>query len=227
MLKEWNNMPEKMKNNSVRPYYHILYTKRKQLAVKRIFDIYASFFMLILLSPILLLVGILIKMDSKGPVFFRQIRVTQCGRKFRIFKFRTMVENADKLGSQVTTSNDMRITSIGSKIRKYRIDELPQLINVFIGDMTFVGTRPEVPKYVKEYTPSMLATLLLPAGITSRASIEYREEEKLLRNAASADLVYVTEVLPEKMEYNLKSLEDFNLWSDFVTMLKTAAAVIK
>ncbi|MGW5891931.1 sugar transferase, partial [Priestia megaterium] len=177
MLKRWVDLPENMKNEDVKKYHEILYKKRPSLLIKRIFDLVASCIILILLSPIFLIIGTVIRIDSRGPVIFRQSRVTQYGKEFSIFKFRTMVNNAEKLGTQVTTSNDNRITRSGKFLRKYRLDELPQLINILLGDMSFVGTRPEVNKYVEQYTEEMMATLLLPAGVTSKASIFYRDEE--------------------------------------------------
>ena len=169
----------------------------------------------------------MIKLDSEGPVLFKQVRVTSYGKKFKIWKFRTMVNNADKIGTQVTTKGDSRITRVGHLLRKVRLDELPQLFNVLAGDMTFVGTRPEVPKYVECYTDEMKATLLLPAGITSRASIEYKDEEKLLENVENADTAYVQKVLPEKMKYNLREIERYSFWRDIETMIRTVFAVIK
>ncbi len=189
-----------MKVPSVKKYYDILYKKRFSLFFKRVFDIVMALIVLIVSLPVFIFIGIAIKLDSRGPVLFRQVRVTQYGREFKIFKFRTMVINADKLGTQVTTKNDNRITGVGKFIRKIRLDEIPQLFNVLLGDMSFVGTRPEVVKYVEKYTDEMLATLLLPAGITSKASIQYKNEEKLLSNADNADEVYINQVLPEKNE---------------------------
>ncbi|MBQ8729742.1 MAG: sugar transferase, partial [Lachnospiraceae bacterium] len=182
---------------------------------------------IIVLLPIFAILAILIKCDSKGPVMFRQVRITRYGKEFRIFKFRTMVNNADKIGSQVTTNNDARITKVGAKLRGVRLDELPQLFNVFAGDMSFVGTRPEVKKYVERYTDSMYATLLLPAGITSEASIEYKDEEKLLAGGEDTDEIYVSQVLPQKMKYNLESIKKFSIFSDIKTMFRTVFAVLK
>lgn len=227
MLKEWEHLPKYMQTEAVRPYYEKLKKKKISLALKRVFDVVMSAFMLIVLSPVMLIISIAIVMDSKGGVFFRQERVTQYGRKFRIFKFRTMVANADKLGSQVTVKNDMRVTKVGAAIRKYRIDELPQLINIMLGDMSYVGTRPEITKYVKKYTPEMMATLLLPAGVTSEASIKYKDEERLLDAADDVDEVYVKQVLPGKMEYNLQSIDRFSFIREILTMFKTVIAVIK
>ena len=208
-------------------YYQILEKHRKGLVIKRLFDICVSLILIIILSPILLILSLMIKLDSKGPVLFRQVRVTQYGKEFRICKFRTMVNDAEKKGTQVTTKNDSRVTRVGKMLRGCRLDELPQLFNVLKGEMTFVGTRPEVVKYVNCYTEEMLATLLLPAGITSQASIEYKDEEKLLENAENADEVYVEKVLPDKMKYNLKSLEEFSVLNDLKTMILTVIAVVK
>jgi glycosyltransferase len=227
MLKNWNKLPEYMRTEEVRPYYDLLQRKKLSLFFKRVFDIVVSLIMIILCSPILLIISILIVKDSKGGVFYRQERVTQYGRVFRIFKFRTMVQNADQIGTQVTVSNDSRITKIGSKLRNCRLDELPQLFNIFLGDMTFVGTRPESVHYVKSYTNEMYATLLLPAGVTSEASIEYKDEADLLDQADDVDSVYINEVLPEKMKYNLNSLKEFSFFKEIATMFRTVFAVLR
>ena len=226
MLKNWNELPEYMRTDEVRPYYDLLQKKKISLFFKRVFDIVVSMIMIILCSPILLIISILIVKDSKGGVFYRQERVTQYGRVFRIFKFRTMVQNADQIGTQVTVSNDSRITKIGSKLRNCRLDELPQLFNIFLGDMTFVGTRPESVHYVKSYTNEMYATLLLPAGVTSEASIEYKDEADLLDQADDVDSVYINEVLPEKMKYNLNSIKEFSFFKEIATMFRTVFAVL-
>ncbi|QCT70871.1 sugar transferase [Eubacterium maltosivorans] len=226
MLKGWEHLPKYMQTESVRPYYEKLKKRKISLALKRIFDVAMSAFMLIVLSPVMLIISIAIVMDSKGGVFFRQERVTQYGRKFRIFKFRTMVANADKLGSQVTVKNDMRVTKVGAVIRKYRIDEIPQLINIMLGDMSYVGTRPEVMKYVKSYTPEMMATLLLPAGVTSEASIKYKDEENLLEGTIDVDYVYVNKILPEKMNFNFQYLNEFSLTKDIFIMFRTVFIVV-
>lgn len=227
MLKNWNELPEYMRTDEVRPYYDLLQKKRLSLFLKRVFDIVVSLIMIILCSPILLIISILIVKDSKGGVFYRQERVTQYGRVFRIFKFRTMVKNADQIGTQVTVSNDSRITKIGSKLRNCRLDELPQLFNIFIGDMTFVGTRPESVHYVESYSNEMYATLLLPAGVTSEASIEYKDEADLLDQADDVDSVYINEVLPEKMKYNLNSIKEFSFFKEIATMFRTVFAVLR
>ena len=224
-MRKWNELPEFMKNEEVKKYYNILQKKKASLMLKRIFDIIVSIFMIILLSPVLIAVSIWIKLDSKGPVFYRQERITQYGRVFRIFKFRTMVTGADKIGTLVTTKNDSRITRVGEKIRKCRLDEIPQLFNILLGDMSFVGTRPEVKKYVDAYTDEMMATLLLPAGVTSLASIQYRDEDEILAKYVdeehSVDEVYVEKILPDKMKYNLKYLKSFSIVEDIVLCVKT------
>ena len=229
LVKEWNELPKFMQVEEVRPYYEILRKKKGQLILKRIFDICASLILIVLLSPIILFFSIWIKLDSNGPVFYRQERVTQYGKVFRIFKFRTMVNNADKIGNLVTSKNDSRITKVGEKIRKYRIDEIPQLFNVLIGEMSFVGTRPEVQKYVNQYTPEMYATLLLPAGVTSLASIEFKDEDEILERYTSkgreTNEVYVKEVLPLKMEYNLKAITSFIFIKELGTMISTVVKV--
>ena len=222
----WEKLPDNMRTEEVRPYYDLLKKRRCGLFFKRVFDVVVSALMLILLSPVFLVLAIAIKIDSKGPVFYRQVRVTQYGKTFRIFKFRTMVQNADKIGTQVTVNNDSRITRIGKLIRKCRLDEVCQLIDVFRGTMTFVGTRPEVPKYVEKYTPQMMATLLLPAGITSLASICYKDEDELLDGAEDVDKTYVEKVLPDKMRYNLQAIKKFGFWGDIKTMFMTVFAVL-
>lgn len=227
ILKKWENIPENMKVPSVKEYYDLLYKKRFSLFFKRAFDIVMALIVIIVTFPVFIFIGIAIKFDSRGPILFRQVRVTQYGKQFKIFKFRTMVVNADKLGTQVTTKNDNRITRVGNLIRKIRLDEIPQVFNVLLGDMSFVGTRPEVVKYVEKYTDEMLATLLLPAGITSKASIQYKNEEKLLSNTNNADEVYINQVLPEKMNYNLQSIKEFSFWGELSVMLQTLIAVVK
>lgn len=227
MLRKWEDLPDYMRTEEVRTYYDSLKKKQMSLLLKRCFDLIVGIIVFIILSPIMIIFSIAIASDSRGGVFFRQERVTQYGRKFRIFKFRTMVANAESIGTQVTVQNDMRITRVGKLLRKTRLDEFPQLINVILGDMSFVGTRPEVTKYVERYTPEMYATLLLPAGITSMASIQYKDEDELLANADNVDDVYVNEVLPGKMKYNLSSITSFSFISEIVTMIKTVFAVLK
>ena len=222
---KWEQLPPEMQTEEVRKYYDVLKKKKVSLFFKRAFDILVSFLMLLVLTPVFLVLAIAIKIDSRGPVFYRQTRITQYNRKFRIFKFRSMVQGADK-GSQVTVSGDARITRVGNIVRKCRLDEISQLIDVFRGKMTFVGTRPEVPKYTEQYTPEMLATLLLPAGVTSLASIYYKDEAELLDTAEDADKTYIEEVLPAKMYYNLKAIENFSFWGDIEVMFMTVFAVL-
>ncbi len=226
MLCKWEKLPPELQLDEVRPYYDILKKKQGSLLCKRIFDIVVSIVMLTVLLPVFLILAIAIKLDSPGPVFYRQVRVTRYGKQFRIFKFRSMVSNADKIGAQVTVGNDSRITRVGKLIRKCRLDELCQLIDVFRGTMTFVGTRPEVPKYVAAYTPAMMATLLLPAGVTSLASIFYKDEDRLLDGAGDVDKTYTEEVLPGKMRYNLKAIEKFSFFGDIKVMFMTVFAVL-
>ena len=226
-MKKWSELPQNMQTDAVKVYYDILKSKTASLILKRIFDIIVSSVLIVICSPIMLILAICIKIDSKGPVMFRQRRVTTYNRVFRIFKFRTMVNDAEKKGTQVTTNNDPRVTKVGKLIRGCRLDELPQLFNVFLGDMTFVGTRPEVEKYVAAYTDEMMATLLLPAGITSVASIKYKDEERLLEAAENTDEVYINEVLPEKMKYNLEALKNFSFFGDIKIMFQTVFAVLK
>ena len=226
MLRAWDKLPQNMQVEEVKPYYEVLAKKRMSLVMKRCFDILMSTIMLILLSPLMLGLSIAIALDSKGGVFFRQERVTQYGRKFRIHKFRTMVANAENIGSKVTVANDMRVTKIGGKIRKSRLDELPQLIDILVGDMSFVGTRPEVTKYVKQYTPEMMATLLMPAGVTSLASIKYKDEDELLQETEDVEQTYIDVILPKKMKYNLWSIAHFGILKDIVTLIDTVAAVL-
>lgn len=225
ILKKYEELPENIKNNEVKEYYEILKHKKISLVIKRIFDFCASLILLIILSPIMLVLAIMIKLESKGPVFYRQERITKYGKKFKIFKFRTMVQDADKKGALVTIGKDPRITKVGSKIRKCRLDEFPQLINVLKGEMSFVGTRPEVEKYVNKYTNEMKATLLMPAGISSRASIEYKNEDEMISEYLSKgekiDDIYVKRILPEKMKWNLEYIKKFNIWEDIKICFKT------
>ena len=225
MLKPWDELPDDMKTEAVRPYYDVLSRHRGTLALKRVFDFTASLIMLIVLLPVMLLIAAAIRIDTPGCVLFFQERVTTYGKRFRIWKFRTMYSNAEKNGTQVTVSNDKRITRVGQFLRKYRLDELPQLVNILRGDMSYVGTRPEVVRYVERYTPEMMATLLLPAGVTSEASIRYKNEYSLLAEADDVDEVYVHEILPGKMQYNLKALREFSCFEELTTMLRTILAV--
>ena len=225
ILKSYPKLPEDLQNEEVKRYYDILAKKKIGLFLKRVFDMIMSFILLVILSPVFLVLSIWIKLDSKGPVFYRQERVTTYGKKFRILKFRTMIQDADKKGSLITLGQDTRITPIGSKIRKCRLDEIPQLINILKGDMSFVGTRPEVTKYVDKYTDKMKATLLMPAGVTSKASIEYKNEDEImdtfLNKGEKVDDIYIKRVLPEKMKYNLEYIERFSFLEDIKICIKT------
>lgn len=223
----WEKLPPRMQTEAVKPYYEILQKKQISLIFKRLFDIVVSLIMLLILSPVFLVLAIAIKLDTEGPVFYRQVRITQYGKEFRIFKFRTMVNNADKIGSQVTVGGDSRITRVGKVIRECRLDEIGQLLNILGGSMTFVGTRPEVPKYVEKYTPEMWATLLLPAGVTSEASIRYKDEAALLDAAEDVDATYIQDVLPGKMKYNLRSIQEYSFFKDIKTMFQTVFAVVE
>ena len=226
-MKNWEQLPEKFRNDDVRTYYDILSKRTGSLVLKRIFDIIVALDLVVLLALPMIVIAIWIKCDSEGPVFFRQRRVTTYGKVFYIYKFRTMVTDAEKLGTQVTVSHDSRVTKAGQFLRKCRLDELPQLFNVLKGEMSFVGTRPEVERYVERYAPEMNATLLMPAGITSLASIKFKDEEKLLDGASDPDNVYVNDVLPQKMAYNLEYIRCFNFFYDIKLMFMTVAAVLK
>lgn len=225
ILRKWDELPAEMRTDEVRRYYDILSKKKFSLVLKRAFDIIASGILIILLIPFFIIMAIAIKLDSPGPVFYRQIRVTRYGEKYKIFKFRSMVVNADK-GSLITVSSDRRITKTGAFIRKYKLDELCQLFDVFRGTMTFVGTRPEVPKYVGMYTNEMYATLLTRAGITSLASVYYKDENELLDASDDIDKTYTEVVLPDKMKYNLEAIENFSFFGDIKIIFMTVFAVL-
>ena len=224
-MKSFDKLPKQFQCEEVKRYYDILSKKTGSLVLKRITDLIFSVILLVILIIPIMIIAVAVKATSKGPVFYRQVRVTTYGRHFKILKFRTMVENADKIGSLVTTDSDSRVTKVGRFLRKYRLDELPQIFNVLSGSMSVVGTRPEVPKYVEQYKPEYLATLLIPAGITSLASIMYKDEEKLLSSEQDVDRVYIEKILPEKMKYNLQYTENFGFRSDLKLMLKTVKEV--
>lgn len=226
MLKQWDDLPDFMRVDEVKPYWEILNKRRGQLLLKRIFDVAAALVLLVVLAIPMAMIAVWIKRDSEGPVFYRQERVTTYGKHFRIHKFRTMVSNADQIGTAVTVGNDSRITKVGAKLRGHRLDELPQVFDVIKGDMSFVGTRPEAVKYVDKYKPEYYATLLMPAGITSEASIRYKDEDKLLNLADDVDQVYVEKVLPDKMKWNLESIRRFRFLREILTMLRTVLAVL-
>lgn len=226
ILRKWEELPEFMRTDEVRPYYEVLKKKRLSLVLKRMMDLVGGLILLIILAIPMAIISVLIKLDSPGPVFYRQERVTTYGKHFKIHKFRTMVSNADKIGTAVTVGNDSRITKVGAKLRGCRLDELPQVLDLISGDMSFVGTRPEAVKYVEKYKPEYYATLLLPAGITSEASIRYKDEAELLEAADDVDRVYMEEVLPGKMKYNLESIKNFSFFGDIATMFRTVFAVM-
>lgn len=226
VLRKWDDLPDFMKTEEVRPYYEALKKKRFSLFFKRMVDLIGGVVLLVLLAIPMAIISVLIKLDSEGPVFYRQERVTTYGKHFRIHKFRTMVSNADKIGTAVTVGNDSRITKIGAKLRGCRMDELPQVLDLITGNMSFVGTRPEAVRYVEKYKPEYMATLLLPAGITSEASIRYKDETELLENAVDVDRVYVEDILPGKMKYNLLTIKDFSFVGEIKTMFRTVFAVL-
>lgn len=226
ILRPWDELPKEMKTEAVRPYYEKLKKHQTSLILKRLFDFLVSMIMLLTLWPFMVVIGIIIKLDSPGPALFFQERVTTYGKRFRILKFRTMVSDAEKKGTAVTVKGDSRITRVGLFLRNKRLDELPQLVNILVGDMSFVGTRPEVVKYVEKYQRVYCATLLLPAGVTSEASIRYKDEDKLLAGADDVDKVYLEEVLPAKMKWNLNSIECFSFPREIRTMIRTIFAIL-
>ena len=226
ILKKWEELPDFMRTEEVRPYYEALKKKKLSLVLKRLVDIVGGLILLVLLVIPMAVIAVLIKLDSEGPVFYRQERITTYGKHFKIHKFRTMVSNADKIGTAVTVGNDSRITRIGAKLRGCRLDELPQVLDLISGNMSFVGTRPEAVKYVEKYKPEHYATLLLPAGITSEASIRYKDEAEFLEVAEDVDRVYVEEVLPGKMKYNLQSIKEFSFVGEIKTMFRTVFAML-
>ena len=225
-LRKWEDLPDFMKTEEVKPYYEVLRKKRLSLVLKRMLDLVGGLVLLVLLAIPMAVIAVMIKLDSEGPVFYRQERITTYGKHFKIHKFRTMVSNADKIGTAVTVGNDSRITKVGAKLRGCRLDELPQVLDLISGDMSFVGTRPEAVKYVEKYKPEYYATLLLPAGITSEASIRYKDEAELLEAAVDVDKVYMEDVLPGKMKYNLESIKEFSFIGEIATMFRTVFAVL-
>ncbi|MDR0914068.1 MAG: sugar transferase [Oscillospiraceae bacterium] len=226
MLKNANKLPQMLKTPQVQPYYEALKRRKISRFFKRSIDIFAAVVLIILLAVPMLIIAVMIKLDSKGPVVFKQLRVTKYGKTFKILKFRSMKTDAENAGPLVTVGEDTRITRVGKKLRKLRLDELPQIFHVLSGKMSLVGTRPEVPHYVEQYTPEMYATLLLPAGITSLASIMFKDEDDLLANVANPDDEYVNVVLPKKMKYNLEYIEQFSVGRDVKLLFKTVKDVI-
>lgn len=225
IIPDWNLLPPDLQLPQVRPYYDFLKTKQVQLVIKRCFDVVLSLILIILLLPVFVFVAWKIHKEDGGEVFFRQHRVTALCKQFEILKFRTMTQDAQQKGPQLTLQNDQRITTVGKRIRRLRLDEIPQLFNVLRGDMSFVGPRPEVPRFVEHYTPEMMATLLMPAGITSEASIAFKDEDVLLSKTSDPDEAYIRVILPEKMKHNLQALYHINLYNDLKTMIKTVFAV--
>lgn len=226
VLRKWEELPECMRTDEVRPYYEVLKKRRGSLVLKRMVDLLGGLVLLVLLAIPMFVIAVMIKLDSEGSVFYRQERITTYSKHFKIHKFRTMVSNADKIGTEVTIGNDSRITKVGAKLRGCRLDELPQVLDLISGNMSFVGTRPEAVKYVEKYKPEYMATLLLPAGITSEASIRYKDEAELLENATDPDRVYMEEILPQKMRFNLQAIKEFSFFGDMATMFRTVFAVL-
>jgi lipopolysaccharide/colanic/teichoic acid biosynthesis glycosyltransferase len=226
MLRKWQDLPDFLRTSEIKPYYDVLKKKSGSLVLKRVFDIVVSAILLIILSPIILILAIAIKVDSPGPVFYRQVRVTQYGRRYKIHKFRSMCDGADKKGTLVTVGNDARVTRVGKLVRKCRLDEIAQLIDVLKGDMTFVGVRPEVVKYVEKYKPEWNATFLTPAGVTNLTCIYFKDEDEMLTGVDDTDKVYVEDILPIKMKWNLKGIKEFSFWGDVKLMFMTFFAVL-
>lgn len=195
--------------------------------LKRLFDLVFTIPGVIVLSPVFLVLALWVHFDSNGPIFFRQERVGRNGVNFRIFKFRTMVVDAEKQGKQITVGADKRVTRSGEVLRKYKLDELPQLFNVILGDMSLVGPRPEVPRYIAEYTEEERQEVLsVRPGITDNASIEFRSENEILGQAQDPEWAYIHEVLPIKIRYYREYVQNHSLWGDFVIILRTFKAIL-
>ena len=205
----------------------ILESQEVSLVIKRVFDVVVSVCGLLLLALFFLIIAVIIKLDSKGSVFYRQIRVGRYGNDFRIFKFRTMIPDADKSGQLITVGDDARITKIGRFLRKTKIDELPQIMNILIGDMSFVGPRPEVRKYVDMYSEAQQQILLIRPGITDIASIKYRNESELLALSSNPEKTYCEEIMPSKLNLNMNYLSDISLINDIKIILTTIISIIK
>jgi len=220
-------LPKNMKNKYTKEYLGLLEKRRFSLCAKRVFDVAVSLLILLVLSPLLLLLALAVKLDSRGPVFYRQVRVGRYNQDFKIFKFRTMVQDADKIGPPLTVGDDPRVTRVGHLIRKLRLDEFSQLLNVLGGSMSLVGPRPEVRKYVDVYTPKYMATLLIRPGITATSSIAFKDEDSLLNAAEDPEKVYVEQILPPKMAYNLAYMKKISLLNDIKIMFQTVGAVLK
>ena len=228
-LLSFEKLPSEFQNDEVKKYYDILDKKRFSLCLKRVTDFVIALIMCVLLILPMAVIAVVIKATSKGPVLYKQERVTTYNKTFRILKFRTMTVGADKAGALVTSAHDNRVTKVGAVLRKLRLDELPQVFHVLSGKMSFVGTRPEVIKYVRRYTPEMMATLLMPAGITSLASIRFKDEDALIGDVSDpdeVDRIYVEEILPRKMEYNLDYISHFGFRRDIALMFSTFKNVL-
>lgn len=226
-MRRWEDLPEAFRTAETRPYYDLLSKRQGTIVIKRVFDVVMSLVLLIVLAPILLLLGIMIALDSRGPVVFTQKRVGRYGEEFTMFKFRSMRQDAESVGPQISVGKDPRISRVGHVLRKTRLDELPQLLNILLGDMSFVGVRPEVPRYVAKYTPEMWATLFLRPGVTSPASIRYKDEAKILAEAEDPELAYVEDVLPRKMIYNYSYLRELSFVGDLKILFETVLAVLR
>ena len=227
-VKQFEKLPKDFQNDTVKPYFDYLQTRKGSLFLKRAMDIFVALAILIVSFPFLLIAGILVKTTSEGPLFYMQKRVGLYGKEFAIFKFRTMVQNADKIGTQITVGErDPRITKVGHFLRITRLDEFPQMLNVLKGDMTIIGTRPEVPRYVAHYTDEMKATLLLPPGASGAASIAYRKENEMLKDVQDPERYYVDTILPDKMAINLAYLKSFSFGKDLALIFRTVLCVFQ
>jgi lipopolysaccharide/colanic/teichoic acid biosynthesis glycosyltransferase len=223
--KIYSSLPDNFHTELIKSYCDYLAKKQVALFFKRVFDIFTSFIFIVLLFIPMFVVAILVKTTSKGPVLYKQVRVTRYGKDFKILKFRTMVNNADKKGPSITILNDSRVTKVGKFLRKIRFDETPQLFNVIKGEMSFVGPRPEVPTYVEHYSNEMNITLLMKAGITCPASIAFRDEEKILNQSNDYDQTYINRILPIKAKYNIDYVKKFSFFGDCKIMFDTFLVV--
>lgn len=225
MLRSWEALPDSMRTEAVRPYYEILRGKRTELAAVRAVDIVLAAVSLTALLPVSAGIAAAILFDDGAPVIFSQERITQYCRPFRMYKFRTMRRAEEKRGLRLTSQGDDRVTRTGNVLRRLHLDEIPQLLNVLKGEMTLVGTRPEVAEYVSCYSDEMMATLLLPAGITSEASIAFRDESEMLSEADNVEEVYINRILPAKMKINLDELKKFSVQRNMHTIFRTVTAL--
>lgn len=222
----FENLPSEMQTDEIKQYYDILQGKKASLFVKQLFDFLLALILVILLSPLMLVLAIIIKCTSKGPVFFLQTRVGRYLKPFKIIKFRTMRTDAEKTGKQITVGErDPRITGVGAFLRKFRLDELPQLFNIIAGQMSFVGARPEVPRYVSEYSGAMAATLLIKPGITGYASVKFKNENELLGKESDPEKAYIEHIIPVKMALDLEYINDLSPICDIKTMFLTVKEV--